>query len=56
MYAKQPDSMAHYCFNFEIGDHPRQIFKTVTSYEGSGDAGIVIPISVGAGLKGNEHF
>ena len=30
--------------------------KTVTSYEGSGDAGIVIPISVGAGLKGNERF
>ena len=28
----------------------------MTSYEGSGDAGIVIPISVGAGLKGNEQF
>ena len=28
----------------------------MTSCEGSGDAGIVIPISVGAGLKGNERF
>ena len=39
-----------------MGDRPRQIFKTVTSFEDSEDAGIVILISVSAGLKGNEWF
>ena len=39
-------------YYFKNGDHPRRSFKTVTSYEDSGDAGIVILISVSAGLKG----
>ena len=47
---------AHYSFDFEIGDHLRQILKTMTSYEDSGDAGIVILISVSAHLKGTERF
>ena len=32
------------------------MFETVTSYEDSEDAGIVILISVSAGLKGNERL
>ena len=32
------------------------MFKTVTSYEDSEGAGIVILISVSAGLKGNARF